>query len=70
MSPILLVFRQRVTTGEIDELLNSIGVYATSREGQVSLCDFGKRSGVILKFPALYILEKKLLLLKCSFPIF
>lgn len=59
-----------MTTGGNDELLNSIGVYETFREGQVSLCDFSKRSGVILKFSALYILEKKLLLLKCSFPIF
>lgn len=62
MSPILLVFRQRVTTGEIDELLNSICVYAIFREDQVSLCDFGKKVRSYFEIFCFIYVGKKLLL--------
>lgn len=48
MSPIQLVFRGRVSVGEIDELLNSTGIYATFRKDQMSLCDFAERSRIII----------------------
>lgn len=44
---ILLVFRWYGKT--ISYLIEYIGAYVTFREGQVSLCDFGKSLGIILK---------------------